>query len=246
MKRFTIILLLVIVAMGVWGQITITEVKPPQEELLRDTTMYNGEQWINVLIIDNQRKSYLLNFLNQQTNVCSITLGNNELEAKESIQRLYDLCEGGQKNKEYKIDNLYSVWCMDSMLKIKEYQPCYIDHSVLKNMLSVNSIQYGKSINGSPLGHGLTGGNIWSMNGRYLVGSLPSPSSKFNQEGKVVVFITVDKDGNVISARAGQGTTISDEATRQLAVKAALKATFNKVDYPSATMGTITYNFKFQ
>ncbi|MCQ2348033.1 MAG: hypothetical protein MJZ65_02470 [Paludibacteraceae bacterium] len=105
---------------------------------------------------------------------------------------------------------------------------------------------HGKAINGNPLGHGSAGGNSWSLNGRYLVGSLPSPSADFKQEGKVVVFITVDKNGTVVSARAGQGTTISDEATRQLAVKAALKAKFNMVDHPNAVMGSITYNFKFK
>jgi len=54
----------------------------------------------------------------------------------------------------------------------------------------------------------------------------------------------VDKEGNVVSARAGKGTTISDEATCQLAVKAAMKAKFNMVDHPNAAMGTITYYFK--
>lgn len=104
----------------------------------------------------------------------------------------------------------------------------------------------GKAINGNPLGHGSSGGNSWSLNGRYLVGKLPSPSPDFTQEGKVVVYITVDKGGNVVSARAGQGTTVSDESTRQLAVKAALKAKFNMVDHPNAVMGTITYYFKFK
>lgn len=104
----------------------------------------------------------------------------------------------------------------------------------------------GKAINGNPLGHGSSGGNTWSLNGRSLIGSLPQPSTDFNQEGKVVVFITVDKNGNVVSARAGQGTTISDEATRQIAVKAAFKAKFNMVDHPNAVMGTITYYFKFK
>jgi len=104
----------------------------------------------------------------------------------------------------------------------------------------------GRAKNGNPLGHGSAGGNDWSLNGRYLVGSLPQPAATFNQEGKVVVFITVNKEGRVVSARAGQGTTISDEATRQLAVKAAMKAQFNMVDHPNAVMGTITYYFKFK
>ncbi len=104
----------------------------------------------------------------------------------------------------------------------------------------------GKAINGNPLGHGTAGGNSWSLNGRSLVGALPIPSSDFKQEGKVVVFITVNKDGLVVSARAGQGTTISDEATKQIAVRAAMKARFNMVDHPNAVMGTITYYFKFK
>jgi len=104
----------------------------------------------------------------------------------------------------------------------------------------------GTANNGNPLGHGSAGGNSWSLNGRYLVGSLPSPSADFKQEGKVVVNIVVDKNGKVVQARPGQGTTISDEATRQLAVKAAMKAQFNMVDHPNAVMGTITYYFKFK
>jgi len=104
----------------------------------------------------------------------------------------------------------------------------------------------GTVAKGNPLGHGSAGGNDWSLNGRYLVGQLPQPASTFNQEGKVVVYITVNKEGRVVSARAGQGTTISDEATRQLAVKAAMKAEFNMVDHPNAVMGTITYYFKFK
>jgi len=104
----------------------------------------------------------------------------------------------------------------------------------------------GTVAKGNPLGHGSVGGNDWSLNGRYLVGRLPQPAATFNQEGKVVVFITVNKEGYVVSARAGQGSTISDEATRQLAVKAAMKAQFNMVDHPNAVMGTITYYFKFK
>lgn len=102
----------------------------------------------------------------------------------------------------------------------------------------------GTVAKGNPLGHGSVGGNDWSLNGRHLVGALPKPADTFNQEGKVVVWITVNKDGNVVSARAGKGTTISDEATCQLAVKAALKAKFDMVDHPNAAMGTITYYFK--
>ncbi len=98
---------------------------------------------------------------------------------------------------------------------------------------------------GNPLGHGSSGGNTWSLNGRGLKGSLPKPSTSFNQEGTVIVSIQVDKEGNVISARVNGGT-ISDEATRQLAVKAAKQAKFTATDRPDKQVGTITYHFKFK
>lgn len=106
--------------------------------------------------------------------------------------------------------------------------------------------EQGTSKNGNPLGHGSSGGNTWNLNGRHLIGSLPEPAATFNQEGKVVVDIVVDKEGNVVNARAGKGTTISDEATKQLAVKAAYRAKFDMVEHPNAVMGNITYYFKFK
>ncbi len=106
--------------------------------------------------------------------------------------------------------------------------------------------EQGSAKNGNPLGHGTSGGNDWNLDGRYLIGSLPQPAATFNREGKVVVTIVVDKEGNVVSACAGKGTDIGDEATKQLAVKAAYRAKFNMVDHPNAVMGNITYYFKFK
>ncbi len=99
---------------------------------------------------------------------------------------------------------------------------------------------------GNPVGHGSIGGNEWSLGGRQLKGSLPKPSTNFNQDGVVVVNITVDAQGNVIQARVGSGTTISDEPTRQLAVRAAKAAKFSTVNRPDKQMGTITYRFNFR
>ena len=98
---------------------------------------------------------------------------------------------------------------------------------------------------GNPIGHGSSGGNSWSLDGRGIRGELPKPSTTFKQEGTVKVAITVDKEGNVIAARA-IGGTVSDETTKQLAVKAALKAKFTDTDRPDKQMGTITYTFKFK
>ena len=70
---------------------------------------------------------------------------------------------------------------------------------------------------------------------------LPKPSSDFKQDGDVIVRIWVDQGGNVTNAQAIDGS-ISDLATKRLAVQAALKAKFTPGDKPQ--IGKITYTFK--
>lgn len=97
---------------------------------------------------------------------------------------------------------------------------------------------------GNPVGKsfGSVDGNIWSLQGRTLLGDMPKPSNDFKEQGKVVVNITVDKSGNVVGASIGDGTTISDRYTQQLALDAARKAKFTGGETPQR--GTIIYNFK--
>ncbi len=104
----------------------------------------------------------------------------------------------------------------------------------------------GAGQKGNPVGKGSIGGNVWSLDGRD-VKAMPKPSDDFKQEGKVVVQIIVDANGNVVSAQAiDKGSTISDDYTRQLAVKAAYKAKFSFTDRPDKQIGTITYYFKYK
>lgn len=98
---------------------------------------------------------------------------------------------------------------------------------------------------GNPVGRGSSDGNDWSLNGRQIKGVLPKPDNTFNQEGIVVVNIMVDKAGKVVSAKQGKGTTISDHATIQIAIRAAYKANFNDTERPDKQVGMITYRFKF-
>jgi len=101
-----------------------------------------------------------------------------------------------------------------------------------------------KNINGNS-----SGGNgvSFSLNGRSSK-SLPSPPKIHNTEGKVVVEVTVDQNGNVIKARAGvRGTTISNEQLLKVAREAALKASFDvNKNAPALQKGTITYYFEFE
>lgn len=102
----------------------------------------------------------------------------------------------------------------------------------------------GASQQGSqnPVGRGTVGGNSWSLAGRNIK-ALPKPSTQFNQEGRVVVNIQVNSAGKVISATVGEGTTVSDYQTRQVALEAARKAEFSPSEN-KIQVGTITYTFK--
>lgn len=90
-------------------------------------------------------------------------------------------------------------------------------------------------------GSGSMGGDKWQLSGRDCL-SLPRPEPKHKQAGQVVVDIAVDVNGNVTNVSLGAGTSISDRATIQLALDAALKAKFTPGNRPKR--GTITYIFK--
>ena len=84
--------------------------------------------------------------------------------------------------------------------------------------------------------------------GRNVVGSLPLPAYGVQKSGRVVVRITVDREGNVTDAIPGiEGTTVQDRSLWSAARQAALQAKFNaNPRAPVAQEGTITYIFKLQ
>lgn len=100
----------------------------------------------------------------------------------------------------------------------------------------------GSGTSGNPAGKGTSGGNSWTLNGRDLKGSLQKPVYTSNQEGKVVVAIRVNENGDVVSTDIASGTTISDSSLRNAAMEAAKKTKFSAGK--SVALGTITYYFK--
>ncbi len=74
---------------------------------------------------------------------------------------------------------------------------------------------------------------------------LPLPDYTTLSTGRVVVSITVNRQGQVIRATAGaRGTTTTDRTLHHQAEEAARKARFDlKSDAPEEQTGTITYNF---
>lgn len=96
---------------------------------------------------------------------------------------------------------------------------------------------------GNPVGKGTEGGNSWSLSGRNLIGSMPKPYYDENQEGKAVVSIKVDANGNVISARVIRGI-ISNEKLRKEIEKAALNTKFTPGS--GEQVGELIYNLKLR
>ena len=91
------------------------------------------------------------------------------------------------------------------------------------------------------------GGNKWVLTGRKLVGKLPLPTYNLNEEGVVVVSITVDKDGNVTKATPGvKGSTTLNKTLLDAAEKAARQTIFDRNPNAIEQTGTITYIFKLQ
>lgn len=99
-------------------------------------------------------------------------------------------------------------------------------------------------VRGVGSGLGTKGVATYSLQGR-SVQFLPPPKYDYQNEGRVVVDVIVDKSGKVIEATpGGRGTTILDDYLLKVAKDAALQARFErKDDAADKQKGTITYNF---
>jgi len=113
------------------------------------------------------------------------------------------------------------------------------------NQGDMNGSKNSKNYEGGPSNG--NNGISFSLTGR-KTRALPKPTYNSQEEGKVVVDVTVDKYGNVIKAISGvKGTTTSDKTLWVAAKKAALEAKFTeKPDAPEEQKGTITYHFILQ
>lgn len=104
--------------------------------------------------------------------------------------------------------------------------------------------------NGTGQGEGTgpgKGGFSFSLSGRKMLRS-PQINDRSQETGKVVVDITVDKDGNVASAiPGGRGSTTTSAYLFKLAKDAALKAKFNaSPEDADIQKGSMTFVFLVQ
>jgi TonB family protein len=95
-------------------------------------------------------------------------------------------------------------------------------------------------------GGGRGSGISFGLKGRAVV-QPPKLPTDMKEEGKVVVDITVDQDGNVIEANPnGRGTTTSSPVLKAKARQTALATKFNFSGKFEEQHGTITIVFSFQ
>ena len=114
--------------------------------------------------------------------------------------------------------------------------------------------QSGEGLQGSPTGNaaegqstGVGGYGTFDLNGRSLgPGGLPRPIYNVQEEGRVVVTITVNPAGQVIHTSINKRTNTANAALRKAAEDAARKARFNTVGGVNNQTGTITYYFKLK
>jgi len=140
--------------------------------------------------------------------------------------------------------------------------------AVPKPVVNQNALYKGKTNNGTGGGDGTTNtpGNQGKPNGSTLTnnyngtgsgngGNLnllqrsfitrPSVTDDHRRMGKVVIDIHVDKNGNVIYAQAGRGTTISDYDLIEKCENAVRNSKINASDTaPDTQEGQVTFVFK--
>ncbi len=121
----------------------------------------------------------------------------------------------------------------------REESESYGDSDVVGKQGSVE----GSSEELTQMGGGLSGD--FNLAGRSLIGTLPTPHYEDQIEGRVVVNISVDEAGYVITAAFDPTrSTTNDVRLIEAARKAALAARFTANSEAFVQNGTITYIFK--
>lgn len=106
-------------------------------------------------------------------------------------------------------------------------------------------IETGVAAADKAVGVGVQG--TFDLNGRSLSGSgLPVPVNTVQDEGRVVVNITVNPTGKVIATSINRRTNTVNPELRKAAEDAAKKARFNTIEGVDNQSGTITYYFKLR
>jgi len=106
-------------------------------------------------------------------------------------------------------------------------------------------VETGVSAADKATGLGVQG--TFDLNGRSISGNgLPVPVNTVQDEGRVVVNITVNPAGKVVATSINRRTNTVNPELRKAAEDAAKRAQFNQINAVDNQTGTITYYFKLR
>lgn len=106
-------------------------------------------------------------------------------------------------------------------------------------------VETGVSAADKATGLGVRG--TFDLNGRSISGDgLPVPVNTVQDEGRVVVNITVNPAGKVVATSINRRTNTVNPELRKAAEDAAKRAQFNQINAVDNQTGTITYYFKLR
>lgn len=106
-------------------------------------------------------------------------------------------------------------------------------------------VETGVSSAEKSVGVGVQG--TFDLNGRSISGDgLPIPVNTVQDEGRVVVNITVNPEGQVVATSINRRSNTVNPELRKAAEDAARRARFNPIDAVDNQTGTITYYFKLR
>lgn len=106
-------------------------------------------------------------------------------------------------------------------------------------------VETGVAAADKAVGIGVQG--TFDLNGRSISGNgLPIPVNTVQDEGRVVVNIIVNPEGQVIATNINRRTNTVNPELRKAAEDAAKRARFNQINAVDNQSGTITYYFKLK
>lgn len=119
---------------------------------------------------------------------------------------------------------------------------------------SSENVSPNEGVTGSPTGNstlgkvtGVGGYGTFDLNGRDVdANGLQRPVYDVQEEGRVVVTITVNPAGTVIATSINKRSNTMNAQLRKAAEDAARRTRFNAVDGPDNQTGTITYYFRLK
>jgi TonB family protein len=237
---------------GVWGTllvhtfiiallVLVSFAMPAQEEEGGVTLMagavssaYGGGNPKTLVNVDVLPKQELITQTDEEAPAIPPPVKKAEREKTEEARRLAE-----QKNKEKKAAEAAAMRVAGAFGKSKQQN----SKVVSQGTGAAEGNATGEASEGS-LSNGAGGYGTFDLSGRSIGREgLPRPQYNIQEEGKVVVTITVNPAGHVISTSINRQTNTVNPVLRRTAEEAAKKARFNEIDRATNQTGTITYYF---